>query len=66
MTAKDYVKIAEAIRNARERNADTEEQDFGDQWYRDDGIDMVVEALMPILSADNPRFDQAKFLSACK
>lgn len=54
MTRKDYVLIAAAVREERERFSN-----------RNPGADDLVRALADSLAADNPRFDRARFLKAC-
>lgn len=53
MTRKDYVVIAEAIRKASQAPGYAERNAF------------VAHAIADALAADNPRFDRARFLSAC-
>lgn len=50
MTRKDYVLLAEAIKNC---NVNDDEQ-FG--------VDACAECIADALAADNPRFDRARFL----
>ena len=57
MTRKDYVLIAKAITNARYYDASP--------LYAL-GINRAVIELAVVLKAENPRFDEAKFLSACQ
>ncbi len=52
MTRKDYVLLAEAIKNC---NVNDDEQ-FG--------VDACAECIADALAADNPRFDRARFLKA--
>ena len=54
MTRKDYILIAEAIEAIR--------ADFGDNPV---SLDVVAEELASALQADNARFDNARFLTAC-
>jgi len=52
MTRKDYVLIANLLKNANEDNYDNALTPII-KWFADD------------LEKDNPRFDRARFLSAC-
>jgi len=52
MTRKDYVMIAKLLKNANEDNYDNALVPLI-KWFADD------------LQADNPRFDRARFLTAC-
>lgn len=57
MTRKDYVMIAEILRNNRE-----------DFIEGEDGFHLIYVLAHQIangLEADNPRFDRARFLVAC-
>ena len=60
MSKKDYIKIAEKIRQARYGDlvSDTKEYQHG--------IDRTVLALVEVLEADNSLFDEARFLAACE
>ena len=52
MTKKDYVKIAQVI-------------NFTSAWYPADKLKELSLNLSEALQADNPRFDRARFLTAC-
>ena len=57
MTRKDYVMIADILRNNRE-----------DFIEGEDGftvIEIIANQMASALQADNPRFDRARFLTAC-
>ena len=56
MTRKDYVIIAGVL--------NTIYQQEWSQWDLEDLFDTVVDRLADALTADNPRFDRARFLSA--
>jgi hypothetical protein len=56
MTRRDYIKIAMAIK--MERN-DTESAEVHDT------LDSLVATLVGMLSSDNDRFDEARFVTAC-
>ena len=53
MTRKDYVLIAEAIKEAHRLTSEKA------------GAGVVAYMLANTLQADNPRFDRARFLDAC-
>ena len=53
MTRKDYVLIAETIKEAHRLTSEKA------------GAGVVAYMLANTLQADNPRFDRARFLSAC-
>jgi hypothetical protein len=69
MTRKDYVLIAEALRNDAAHLQPMNESDYNkmldweqgafDQW------NTTVLAIAASLQQDNPRFDRARFLAAC-
>lgn len=52
MTRKDYVAIAKAIEEQAELHDDVV-------------VHAVADAIANVFSADNPRFDRGKFLTAC-
>ena len=52
MTRKDYVMIADVIKNL-------------DECIDSYGLDVLVENMSDALAKDNPRFDRARFLAAC-
>ena len=56
MTRKDYILIAAALNSVRPHN-----HDFSDVVKCDAHAHAVAEAL----AQDNPRFDRARFLTAC-
>ena len=58
MTRKDYIKLADLIKNAR---GDTFGNERGLQ-----GIRLVTNGLVKVLAEDNPAFDIDRFLAACK
>lgn len=53
MTRKDYVLIAEALKEARRVS------------QYPDGISTAARCIAGALAAANPRFDRARFLRAC-
>ena len=55
MTKKDYIAIADCILSARNECCKTAPL----------ALNMVVSYLVDKLAADNPRFDRARFLTAC-
>jgi hypothetical protein len=55
MTRKDYILIAAAIKGARAQ--------FPKQTLH--GSRLVAEYIADALAHDNPRFDRARFLTAC-
>jgi hypothetical protein len=59
MLKKDYQAIAGAIYRARMRS-------FNDQAQHNRSMAAVVNALVDVLQADNPRFDCARFIEACE
>lgn len=56
MTLKDYVNIAAAVKLAH-RHLDATQARV---------VAVVADHIADALAADNPRFDRAKFLAACK
>ncbi len=60
MTRKDYVLIAEALKNARPDPHGTTIS-----RHRYDGWHVSACALADALANDNPRFDRERFLKAC-
>jgi hypothetical protein len=60
MTAKDYWRIADALHKARFTDLPPEIA----RNTRIEGIDLAAEYIADELSADNPRFDRHRFLSA--
>ena len=60
MTRKDYVLIAETIKGAINY-----EQTFNNNQEKVEGFKSLSLALASTLESDNPRFDRARFLSAC-
>ncbi len=57
MTRKDYVKVAEIIRRARQRENLGTLPPVNDGWLEDEFIELFA--------ADNPRFDRRRFELAC-
>ena len=62
MTKKDYILIAEALKDANQEAIDNAPQEFL-TWYRD-MYRMVVDSLAECLSEDNARFNKVKFREA--
>jgi hypothetical protein len=52
MTRKDYVLIADVIKNL-------------DECIDSDGLEALADNMADALESDNPRFDRARFLDAC-
>ena len=52
MTRKDYVVIAEVIKNL-------------DECIDSYGLEVLADNMADALESDNPRFDRARFLAAC-
>ena len=57
MSRKDYIIIAEALKRARYYDANP-------AYAR--GLDKAVISLVEVLKAENSRFDEARFYSACE
>jgi hypothetical protein len=57
MTRKDYVLIADTLANLM--------QDFNNCGDDSVSLSLVAEELADTLATDNPRFDRARFLTAC-
>ena len=63
MTRKDYILIANALRDARAKIRQCEpEESLADLC---DGVSYAIDYITDALARDNPRFDRAKFLEAC-
>ena len=63
MTRKDYVLIANALRDARAKIRQCEpEESITDLC---DGVSYAIDYITDALQSDNPRFDRARFLEAC-
>ena len=62
MTKKDYIKLAELIKDNREYLNDWTKNGIGTPFVP---FDRLVNGLCAVLAEDNPRFDKARFLSAC-
>jgi hypothetical protein len=70
MTRKDYINIAAAIRATQERikgDAERNHRDRRDGGHLEQlrGVRRTAAHLADFLAEDNPRFDQARFLTAC-
>ena len=69
MTKKDYILIAQTLRDDAAHLADGGEYNYVNmsQWEKGcyDQWHTVVLAVRDALQRDNPRFDRAKFLAAC-
>ena len=59
MTRKDYVLIAQAIKNQIEMSIKFEEEES------QAGAENIARDLADALQADNTRFNRARFLDAC-
>ncbi len=59
MTKKDYVRIADAVWLAKPTEAEHEQGTATSGWAK------VIGELADALGAENPKFDRAKFISAC-
>jgi hypothetical protein len=57
MSRKDYVAIAEAIREAKRETAET----LGSSYV----LRLAAEEIARALKRDNARFDRERFLTAC-
>ena len=60
MTRKDYVMIAETIKGSINY-----EQSFNKNQDGANALKFLAITLASTLEADNPRFERARFLSAC-
>jgi hypothetical protein len=65
MTRKDYVNIAAAIRLTQKRITLTESTSQAKRSEQLRGVRRAAAHLADALKADNPRFDAARFLTAC-
>lgn len=67
MTGKDYIRIAEAIGDARaaEIEALAERPAEALAWTQH-GITVVADRIADALKIENPAFDKGRFLAACK
>lgn len=66
MTRKDYILIAEAIREPRERAQREWELTEGESWKLEANvIDNIALRIASRLKADNPRFNSERFLETC-
>jgi hypothetical protein len=63
MTKKDYEAMAAAVRDARARIINVEDASQIDAML--DGTAYAMEHIADVLARDNPRFDRARFLTAC-
>ncbi len=63
MTKKDYIKLANLIKEERQYFADWQQAGMGSIQVP---LDHLLHGLCYILSEDNPRFDKERFLTACK
>lgn len=60
MTAKDFVAIAGAVKDARDAaNAKIETSNLSQVF------DSMAKSLAKVLATTNPKFDRARFLAAC-
>lgn len=57
MTRKDYILLVDALREAHPHMVHQSEE--REQWQVD------CESIADALARDNPRFDRARFLTAC-
>jgi len=60
MTRKDYVMIAETIKGSINY-----EQSFNNNQAGVNSLKFLALTLSSLLEEDNPRFDRARFLTAC-
>jgi hypothetical protein len=60
MTRKDYIAIAAAIKEARSHGAETVAATEFNL-----GVTTATQRVADVLARDNPRFDRARFLTAC-
>jgi hypothetical protein len=63
MTKKDYIKLANIIKNERQYFADWQKSGIGTIQVP---LDHFVNNLCFILQDDNPNFDKTRFIQACK
>lgn len=63
MTRKDYVALAEALREARVDIQCKEPAEHVSTLK--DGVSYAADHIADALAADNPRFDRTRFLKAC-
>lgn len=61
MSRKDYVRIAQALRDARPLDPPTDDYKYG--YLR--AWNVTVESIAYELAQDNPRFDPVRFRKAC-
>ena len=64
MTRKDYILLATALRDAHEAIIAKEPADSV-RTLRD-GADYAADYIADALAHDNPRFDRARFVAACR
>lgn len=68
MTQKDFIKIAEVLRKERPDR----QQDYKDFAIRQlsngarDAWETIIIRMARMFAADNPKFDNEKFLAACR
>lgn len=60
MSKKDYIALAESLRQARYNDSLSTTKEY------QHGIDRTILALVEVLKADNPRFDYLLFMSAAQ
>lgn len=67
MTRKEYVKAAEIIKNKRLSSRDSNRV-IGDyqRLYEENVATEMEETFIKFFSNDNPKFNKARFLEACK
>jgi hypothetical protein len=65
MTKKDFELIAAALLAEKMRVIDSRTYDEGERADREMQCDASANALADALATTNPRFDRAKFLTAC-
>jgi len=63
MTKKDYILIAEAIRDVYDYQKESDGK--GSKALKQGAIEVTVVNIADALRHDNPRFDSRKFVKAC-
>ena len=60
MTKKDYIKLAQALKDSKPTAADEPNTYFMRQTWN-----YTVHKIVQVLADDNPRFDATRFYAAC-
>jgi hypothetical protein len=64
MSRKDYVAISDALRAARHVTPDGEQTTEAGAAFNS-GLTVAARRIAEHFAADNPRFDNARFMAAC-